>query len=659
MKKWIFIVLPLLVLAGLVWWFWSLGSVPEYPKQSVTLMIESQGVRVRRPQATIWEAAATGMEIGEGWSIQTDGTGLATIQILGQAESRVGHGSEVAITKVMVDPTDVAKTQIELYLASGRVWSRVLRLLDLNASFMIRTSSVVATVRGTAFDVSTDASGATVVSANDGAVMTMSAKSSGATDAVPAGTAVAYRADGTVAEKNAIANDVKTSDWVMRNELADDAFVAAQQKQRRQELENLGGIRPDQALASIAQLSENLHLTLTQENQRDALAQRYFVRRFFHLIELVEAGKTGLAAQEFARLESYIRTQLQGQDGVRERNRIRQALARIDFLVDQIDPNVALYPFKQRIENISELLVHSDEASSFFVRLLSLDARLDEANRLIMRKALEEARISLDGVRSGIENLRREVGASGISGDQAKGIQEKVSAVDAREKASRTALQEALRPEVEPANTTSTQTGTDALDGLQPDTSVTTSTDAEPEFTSIEASVHPNPIEVGSDAKIVVLAKRTDGTTKDVSALAQYTGAKDIVKMNGTLFTAIRAGTGIVTATYNDRGRVRTTTISLKTTGEARLESLILSSSEGIVLLPGGTSEISATAKYNNGDTKLVTKDAHIVVASGAGVLDGVIFTAPTTKTSVSELGGSFTENGVTVVGTLKITSKR
>lgn len=663
MKKWIFfLVLPLVILIGLTWWFWSLGSVPEYPTQRITLMIESQGVRVRRPEATIWEAASTGMEIGEGWSVQTDGTGLASVRLLGQAESRLGHGAEITITKAMADASDVSKTRLELQLTSGRVWSRVLRLLDVNASFTVRTSAVVATVRGTAFDVSTDPSGATEVFANGGAVMTAAVSGSGDAEAIPEGTIVRYRADGAVHAKLAMTSEQKTSDWAMRNELADDAFVAAQRKEQRMALEQLGGVRPDQVFASIAELSEDLHLSLMQENKKDALAQRYFVRRFLHLIELVENGKTGLAAQEFARLESYIRTQLSGQDGARERDRIRQALARIDFLVEQVDPDdAALYPFKQRIENISELLVSADESSGFFVRLLTLDARLDEANRLILRRALEEARISLDGVRSGIENLRREISTSALSGESARTIPEKIKAVDARELVARALLQEALKPVVEPVVATSTMPGTTTLEGLQPEVSAsTTPAELEPEFESITVTLRPNPLKVGATAKIIVIARKADGTTKDISALTQYTVAStNVLSLNGTLCTAVSAGYETLTATYQDRGKTLTATTQVVTEGEAILESLIISSSAGTSLQPGETSEITATAKYNNGLTKLVTNQANIVIASGAGVLNGSVFIAPTTKTSVTEIGGNFTENGVTVVGTLRITSAR
>lgn len=661
MKKWILILLPLVFVAGLAWWFWSLGSVPENPPQRMTLMIESQGVRVRAPEATVWEAASTGMEIGEGWSIQTDGTGLASVRLLGQAESRLGHGSELTITKAMADQADISKTQFELHLTSGRVWSRVLRLLDVQAAFTVRTSAVVATVRGTAFDVSTDPSGATEVFANGGAVMTAAANGSGDAEAVPEGVIARYRSDGALTEKVALTHDQKTSDWAMRNELADDAFVAAQEKEQRMALEQLGGVRPDQVFAGIAELSERLHLSLMQENKKDALAQRYFVRRFLHLIELVENGKTGLAAQEFARLESYIRTQLSGQDGARERDRIRQALARIDFLIEQVDPDSSLYPFKQRIENISELLVDADEASGFFVRLLALDARLDEANRLILREALEEARIALDTVRSGIENLRREANASGLSGNQEKMIQEKMRAVDAREVVARALLQEALKPSVEPVTATSTLPGTEMLEGLEPEEIVATTTvsDTEPEFVSIAVAVRPNPITVGTEAKIVVIATRADGTTKDVSALAQYvTGGANIVRLNGISCAAVRAGRDTLAATYQDRGKTHTASVQIVAEGEAVLESLIISSSAGTSLRPGETSEITVTAKYNNGETKLVTNQARLVVASGAGVLNGSVFTAPSSKTSVTELGGSFTENGVTVVGTLRITGR-
>ena len=59
MKKWLLILVPIILILGIGLWFWSLASIPEEEARVVTLRVEELGVHVRQPNGSIWEAVFT------------------------------------------------------------------------------------------------------------------------------------------------------------------------------------------------------------------------------------------------------------------------------------------------------------------------------------------------------------------------------------------------------------------------------------------------------------------------------------------------------------------------------------------------------------------------------------------------------------------------
>ncbi len=76
---------------------------------------------------------------------------------------------EVVVRELAVDGDNHASTRITLAVTAGRVWSRVVKLLDRDASFSVQSSTVVATVRGTAFVTDVSSPDGDVVQVVEGA----------------------------------------------------------------------------------------------------------------------------------------------------------------------------------------------------------------------------------------------------------------------------------------------------------------------------------------------------------------------------------------------------------------------------------------------------------------------------------------------------------
>ena len=662
MKKWALIFLPVIALVIFGYGFWSLASMPEPQDPLVILEIEEQGVQIKRPNAVNWESATSGMEVGMGWTVKTDTTGLATIRFYGQGESRLFHNTEVTITNAEYAKDQPGQVSVQMELILGRVWSRVLKLLDVNASYEVKTSAVVATVRGTAFDVSKTADDETTVTVSESAVTVLANESTEAV-AVAEGRAITVDRSGAVKKNERISDELRMSDWFLKNTLADEQFIEKEKMRKIEALKRLDGPRPDSFLSGLASLSEQTHLLFASEENKESLAERYTARQFMHLIELVEIGKTGLAAQEFARLENYVRTELSGSDDDAERKRILSALKRIQFLVEDANPDDAFYPFKQRIEKLTELLVDQDIVARFYARLLSLDARLDEALRLMINQSWDDARIALDGVRNGIENVRREISEESVDfGDAERTIVQKHRALDARERVLRDRLDQMIEAS-QRLHTTSTEPS--VLDVLpEGEEGLETGSDAEgetadPQFVSIELSIQPKQMEIGDTAQLTVWGVHEDGSKRDVTARATFTMDQAIGLLNGPTFVGQKTGIANIKAQYRDGSEWHFATDAIQVTGEVFIKELILTPMAGSVLEPGQSTRLRATIKYNDGTTKEVTDEVRFVQASGQGSLRGNIFTAMDIDGDISEIAASYAENQRTVVGTIKITTRK
>lgn len=642
--------LPILALASLAFWFWSIGAIAEHESPTVRLQVEVQGVQVKAPGSDQWQDATNGMEVGRDWSVKTDATGLAVIRFYDQGESRLSHDTSITIQQAEVDADRPGSAQVDVKIDFGRIWSRVLKFFDLEGSYSIQTPSVVATVRGTAFDVSVSEDGDTKVLVDESVVSVASANSvSSVKTLVPEGIVASFGSTGTLSSTSTATLRTGVDEWILRNQLADEAYMEEMYTLRVNMLKRGGGVDLDSSLSGIAGLSEQLHILLAKEDQKDVLAERYLTRRILRLIELVEAGKTGLAAQEFSRLESYIKTQLQGENADRERERIHNTLARITFLVEGANPDDPLYPFKQRIENLMSLLETSGTASATYVRLLALDARLDEARRLIIRSSLEEAGIALDGVRSGIENVRRETGdTGGWTVSEKMSVLGKLEALDAREASLRQWLYASFKMR--------TGVGTD---GSLPAGSATGTSalpeDAQPEFDSIELRIDSPDMEIGGKTGLSVIATKSNGETKDVSTTCRFVVNDPVVVLNGPMLTGVKAGSTTVRAYYSDRGEMREASATVRVSGNVKLERLIISSSNGESLASGSSTQLLVAAVYNNGEKKNVTSKTQFVLAAGGGSLNGSTFNAPRTISWYSDIVGSYEENGVKVVGLIHL----
>lgn len=315
-KLFIFVVvLTVLALVGLGA-VYALTYTPASEPLKVVLSQVKGDVQYQMGESA-WQLATEGTELAEGGAVKTGGDGKVEINFYDNSVSRLGPNSEMLLENSSVNSSDPSTEQVGLRLLSGRIWSRILKLLDQDSVFEVRTADTVATVRGTAFDVEIKSGEETEVAVADSKVEVQSVLTFESKD--PAKARPAYKiltrlaqieaqAGEVVAVKKAekkagmilqaqlLSEEVKNSDWFKNNANEDKSFEAEAKARQLKHLKKAAGkILPGTPLYRLKILSEKIRANLSG-SARNELLQQFELRRAAEnrLLNKVEAPRTQL-----------------------------------------------------------------------------------------------------------------------------------------------------------------------------------------------------------------------------------------------------------------------------------------------------------------------------------------------------------------------------
>ncbi len=145
-------VIVALLLAGGGFWFWSVGSVEAEFLPSIRLQASAGSVSYKAAGSSDWKTVSDVVEVHSGDSVKTATSSEAQILWGDLGVTRVDENSEIVIDSAPADASG-ENAVISLKVNAGRVWNRMLKLLDVGSSMEVKTSDVVATVRGTSFGI--------------------------------------------------------------------------------------------------------------------------------------------------------------------------------------------------------------------------------------------------------------------------------------------------------------------------------------------------------------------------------------------------------------------------------------------------------------------------------------------------------------------------
>lgn len=145
-------------IAGLVLVIFVVSIVVVYPYKvpvtyaKATYLDKVSGDVMVIRQSTMLKGEVN-MALKEGDQIFTKSDSFATIRFFDDSLSRMGENTDVLVTRLYREPINPVITSVGLYLNEGRVWSKVINLVD-RSDFSIETDNIKADVeKKAAFDI--------------------------------------------------------------------------------------------------------------------------------------------------------------------------------------------------------------------------------------------------------------------------------------------------------------------------------------------------------------------------------------------------------------------------------------------------------------------------------------------------------------------------
>ncbi len=185
----------------------------------------------------------------------------------------------------------------------------------------------------------------------------------------------------------------------------------------------------------------------------------------------------------------------------------------------------------------------------------------------------------------------------------------------------------------------------------------------EPTIVGITLSGLPSTITEGNTATLVVTARYSDGSSTVVTSASTLVSNSVYGTLAGATFTAkeVSSDTAVtVTATWIDPDTNTTYTSSQNTTIRNKYPvEVVVSGAASVVEKTSAT--YTATVRYNTGEVIAVPSTGRVWSVSPSGgtiTANGVFTAADVTADTAAQISCSYTEKGVTVVGTRNIVVK-
>ncbi len=616
-------------------WFWSLGAIASEDVPYMRLDAVQGKVEWKRETDANWVPLEQSVDVRVGDAIRTSADGKAEIRWGDRGVTRIDSNSQVTIEDVPKRDIPATGMLIKLRVSTGRAWSRMLKLLDVQSNMQVEGGGIVATVRGTAFGVATHAT-TTEIAVTDSVVRVSPIKGE-AGIFVREGRIGFFSSTGTVAELR----DTKESDtWSIENKRQDERFDQDLQEEITQRFKN----RIPSAPEFLIDWSERLHVATAKDESRLSLVASYVGRR--------------IAAVSLHPTELWRQTTLLEKASVLPEDR-RGTLV-VDVLHGLFLNHSSITVLQQlrtqllspQRQPFSDAITIDDAIDAGFARGLSESER---------QRLIQDVSDWFEPLQSRKDILPEELVL----------LRQKALAMDDRLAAPLMPVPTAL---VEPT-TSSTQNTIPSYNRVTISPFATTTIGA-PVSTSTGGGSAPQPcayraldlfakpnqnVYVGDQVSLTSYVLCADGRVVDVTAQTgfQLTSATQ-GRLSGNQFVPSAAGSINITGTYTDPTGVKTKMITLNILKAIRVPRSVSVKTSGLTsLMTGQNAPLSAYASYSDGTSAEVTYQCvWSTTDPRVGQVFNAYFSALTATAGMTDVVCAYTDAGVTVRGSLTFTVK-
>lgn len=588
---------------------WAL-SAPELQEQSVATVTVDEGEAFIGTGGD-WRPVSVDSVVTAGDHVKTNARSQATINFFDGASARLDAQTELVIDKASADPMDASDMDVALTVVSGRMWSRIVKFLDPESSYTVHSSSVVATVRGTAFvtdvtdplgDMVTVVDGQVGVAGQDEVIAGEPSweQMTPGEEAWMAKQPERRQREGVQRRQAGARLD---SPWFKKMRSADEQFLETVRRDRNRILQERGAILPGTLRYPLRRLGERVRLALTTNPEhRQELALGYANRRFAEAMLLGRANKTEASTRTWKVYMSTLHKI--------ERDS-RSPASRVTMIERMTDAERSVYPVD-----------HTERSGlpAYLDRELATDS---EFGQLLAR---------LRGERVEWRLQRPEIPTSRTVNDN---------------------------PPSTDAVPTATPTNTNTPVNTNSNTNANTNTPVTPITPRLSLIVPRTILSLPDTQQLRAMFTASDGTERDVTNEAVWTVSGDpaIGVVSRGFLTTTQSGTGVVQAGY--QGLTATANIRVTQPPDAvptaTLERITVTPSSAVVSA-GGSASFRAVAGYSDGSNKDVTTSAvwSVYSASMGAVSAGLLQTTPNSYGS-GPVTASYSEGGRTVQGSATV----
>jgi|GEM_PF-2546814 len=139
------------LLGGLTMAMAAVTSPLEFTDTGAQLSVHSGIVELQKSGSTIWIDVMEPTDVYAGDTIRTGTESEASINVYDQGVLHIAQNSTLTLEESVWDPAEPNVFQGEIFLEAGNLWARLFDFVSPASDFEVRTSSTVATVRGTTF----------------------------------------------------------------------------------------------------------------------------------------------------------------------------------------------------------------------------------------------------------------------------------------------------------------------------------------------------------------------------------------------------------------------------------------------------------------------------------------------------------------------------
>ncbi len=388
-----FSVLAILLVTVFGSFFWltrAEGNITSFPNAYV--VNTEGGVSIKKGESEDWEPLKGDMEIEESDRIKTDESGKATVIFYDNSIVHVDSDTEIIVREASVDYDNYTNDSVNIKVDSGRVWSRILQLMDKSSSFQVESSNTVATVRGTAFDFHVTPEGNTeIVGIENEIEVTVFEEQEGERKVI-ARSFLAEETETTISGKwnsgkeveiRETAKEKTGSDWFIENSRKDEKHEEEISNKKREELRKIAKILPDSKLYEINKDKEALMLLIAKSSPKKlhsliANAIKIRLAEAQILVDNKEVGAARKTLDEAEELFAKYQDEIKKEEFSKFRYQIKNQIELQQRLMNKITIEDAAFEIKKQLEKLEEVLVLKEDKDQLFSRIRHLENRLEE-----------------------------------------------------------------------------------------------------------------------------------------------------------------------------------------------------------------------------------------------------------------------------------------